>query len=343
MQQVTNNIRVVKQTNVNLVKSTLRELGKATKAEIALKTGLSISTCGNVIRFLLDEGIVKEGQLDTMSAGRPSRVFEFDVTHKLGLCLTFVSDEEVHIMDYAVVDLQGSAVERDEIRGKEINIEDIYSLVDRMREKYDSICIVGIGIPGLALNGRVKYCDVSSLDGLNLKELISERYDNMNVVVANEMHLKAYGYYKSHEELEGENFAVLNAPRGYIPGASFVVNGKILKGSTNLSGEINYMPYAASKQDIINKMKEEKTFVQLMTDYVIAIMTTINPSYLLFAGLKFEEHHIEKIKRCCLERVPEEHFPKILFQPDISTEYLNGLAYEIVDYMTSQEKIEIKQ
>lgn len=54
---LTNNTLRVKESNTNLILDTLKSLQIATRAEIARITGLSIATCGNILKDLVTSEI----------------------------------------------------------------------------------------------------------------------------------------------------------------------------------------------------------------------------------------------------------------------------------------------
>ena len=54
---------LLKQQNKELVISAFREIGQGTRNEIAQLTGLSISTCGNIIRELVESGELSQGDM----------------------------------------------------------------------------------------------------------------------------------------------------------------------------------------------------------------------------------------------------------------------------------------
>ncbi|WP_233567681.1 hypothetical protein [Cohnella faecalis] len=72
MKQIGGNAIVIKEVNVNFVRKALKTQGRATKQQLAQATGLSIVTVGTVLRLLLLEGEVLEGEPISSSGGRPA-------------------------------------------------------------------------------------------------------------------------------------------------------------------------------------------------------------------------------------------------------------------------------
>lgn len=324
MKKTISNTILVKQNNTNLVTAAFRELGEATNAEISQLTGLSVSTCKNIIRELLESGEIREGNMASSNGGRPSRIFIYNANSSLALCICIVSNNQYNLLDYALVNLQGNIIKKEVTIHDSITVDLLYNIIDKQIQENNSIKAIGIGIPGMTYNGVIKYCDVNAFDGLNLKSLLKERY-NLQVLVKNEMHLKAFGYYDSHPEIQDGILAVLNVPEGYTYGAGFVANDQVLTGSTNFSGEINYMPFTSSREDLIKQCQNDETFIPLITKVIITIITIINPTYMILAGYRFTEENSEAIIHNITNSLPLEFLPKFIFNKDISNEYLKGI------------------
>jgi len=61
-------------------------------------------------------------------------------------------------------------------------------------------------------------------------------------------------------------------PEHFTYGAGFMVNGQLLRGNANFSGEINYLPYVTSREDLIEHCSEDHTFVELISKVIITII-----------------------------------------------------------------------
>jgi hypothetical protein len=323
MVKIKNTTKVVKQTNIELVTETMRELGQATRSEIAAATGLSVATCGNILKELVDEGKIWEGDLVESEGGRPSRQFVFNANYSMALCIAIMSDRRYHMLSYAVVNLQGQVIDKGCATHDMITIEIIDNLIEEIIKKNSAVKIISIGIPGMVRDGIVKYCDTEDLNGIAVKDILSDKY-NLTVLVENEMHLMAYGYYKGNPELNGNPIAVLFAPEYHLIGAGFIIDGQILKGSSNLSGEISYLPFGFSRDELIKQCNDEKTFTRIIAKTATSIIPIINPSHLVLTGSLFRPEMVEIIRKLCSEIIPEEFLPEFLFQQDLKEDYLKG-------------------
>lgn len=313
----------IKAMNVSKVIDSFLKLGQSTRADIARDSGLSISTCNTIIRELLASGELTEGEM-VKAVGRPSHTYVYNADRSLALCITIVSNNMVNSIRYALVNLEGKIIEENEIVKKNIALEEFYAIIDGVLEK-NNVEAIGIAIPGMAYNGTIEYCDVESLDGIALQQILEEKYA-IRVIVENEMHLKAYGYYKNHPEFGNEIVALLNLPEGHTCGASFVIDGQVLEGVSNFAGEINYLPFADSREDLIRQSSDKKTLIPLIAKIVISIITIINPAHLAFVGNGFDEEIVEEVKKIVDKTIPHAYQPEYYLQRDISKEYLDGIV-----------------
>ena len=333
MHEIINNTMLVKKANVELVTTVLRKKGQATRAEIALATGLSVATCGNILRELLATGEIWEGELIKSGGGRPSRRFIYNANYSLALCIGVMSDRSSHILDYALVNLQGQIIKQEASTHDTITFNTIDNLIGKILKENLAIRIIGVGIPGMVRDGVVKYCDAEALNGLSIKSMLKDRYD-LEVVVENVMHLMVYGYYNNNPELAGKSLAVLLAPEKHLIGAGFIINGHLLKGSSNLAGEINYLPYGLSRAELLEQCNNKKTFIPIIVKAVTSIIPIINPAYLVLTGSLFKPEMIEVIQKQCSEIIPSEFLPQFLFQQDLEEDYLKGIISVTLETLT---------
>ncbi len=313
----------IKQMNIRKVIDSFLKLGQSTKADIARDSGLSISTCNTIIRELLAKGDLTEcGSVKTL--GRPSQTYSYNANRSLALCISIVANKKTNSIKYALVNLEGAIIKSSTIEKEEITLEEFYGIIDEVSDIYN-IDAIGIGIPGMVYRGIIDYCDVTSLEGINLQEALEKKY-NIKVIVENEMHLKAYGYYKNHPELGYEIIAVLNLPEEHTCGAGLVINGQVLEGKSNFAGEINFLPFAASREDLISKSSDRSTLIPLLSKIAISLISIANPAHIIFVGMGFSEDIAEEVKKSVSKAIPERYLPEYYLQRDISKEYLDGIV-----------------
>lgn len=334
MKRIVNNTIRVKQTNIDLITSALRELGSATVAEIAASTGLSVATCGNIIKELCKSGEITEGELLESGGGRPARRYMYNANYSLAVCITITSDKATHSLRCVLVNLKAEVLSEKVSVYKAITFDTIDDAIQTLIGKYKHIRAIGVGIPGITRGGVITHCDVQELNGVSLKSMLHEKY-NLKITVENEMHSMVYGYHKNHSELEGKSIAVLLAPEDHHLGAGFFINGQVIKGHTKMAGEIGFLPYGLSRDELLAKQNNEKTFIPIIVQAVASIVAIVNPAHLVLTGSLFKPEMQEVICKQCSEIIPEEFLPQIIYQKDLDAEYLKGIISLTLETLSS--------
>ena len=119
----------------------------------------------------------------------------------------------------------------------------VMQLITRFIKAHPSIHMIGIGIPGQAVDGDIT---VSSHDELIHSQLIREieREFQLPVLVENDVNAAVSGYYTQHMNMKGQDVAGIYFPNRYPPGMGMVLNGQIMRGKNRMFGEIKYLPYS---------------------------------------------------------------------------------------------------
>ncbi|MGI6093901.1 MAG: ROK family transcriptional regulator [Lachnospiraceae bacterium] len=328
---------MLKQKNKELVISAFREMGQATRNDIAQLTGLSISTCGNIIRELVESGELTLGDMTPSQGGRPSKTYIFDANTSLALAISLVSNGNFNQVELATVNLQGAVLAKESYIQplKQLTFDFLDTLIAKQFEATPKIKVIGIGIPGMVSHGEVLYCDMEELEHLNLRDLLQTKY-HVSVFVDNEMHFKTFGYFQTHHDMNLKNYALLNVPEHYTYGAGFMVDGQLIRGNANFSGEINYLPYVSSRKDLIEQCSNDESFLQLITKVIITIITITDPRHIILCGLRFTDDLAMQIQENIKKVLPPQLLPNFHLQQDISDEYLTGIINVLNNLLTDE-------
>lgn len=328
---LTNSTYMVKESNTELIRNALKTLGIATRNEIARKTDLSVATCGNILKDLLETGEVFEDELDNQRGGRPARKYSYNKDFSLAICMNIHSDADQKILRYAVINLYEEILEEKTSSYTFIDMHMIDGLVCKLVEKYPAIKAFGIGIPGISnKEGAILLNDVKELNGTQLAANIKNKYD-LEVSMASSPNLTAYGYYKNHiDTLEGKTFVALVAPREHLMGAGIIIDGRMYRGDTNLAGEVGYIGQCMKA---ITSAADENFEAGLITA-LISIITVLGPSTILLTGSMFTDEIIHHAEETCKKLLPAEFLPQLELKKDASEEYLNGVIHMALDSLS---------
>ncbi|MFE5429676.1 ROK family protein [Peribacillus simplex] len=326
MNQVISNTTKIKQINVEMVKDALIELKYGTKQTISSETGLSVATCGNILNELVESGEVIEVDLEQPSGGRPARRFMYNANYCYVACIYVSYEEGVNKITHAVTNLVGEIIEEDSVIVDSVSYESIVSLIDKLVAKYEIIKAIGMGVPAVVCDGDVVgNCDIKELSNLPLQKQLKKLFP-IEIIVENDMNLKALGFYRKQNFHNSKSIAVINFPKDNCIGSGIIVDGHIIKGNTNFAGEVSYLPLGLSQDDLIKELEKDDQFLRLAVKIITSIITVINPATIALTGELVRSDMIEEIISGCLKIVPKEHMPEIIVRENIHDDYINGLV-----------------
>lgn len=333
MMPISHNTLQVKKINVELVKNTLKAMGTGTKASIASMTRLSVATCGTILNELVQSGEVIETEPEESSGGRPARQYMFNANYAYVLCLLVRTEGGLHSITYALVNLVGDTIEEDIRNFNYIDVETIERLIEECIEKYSNVKAIGIGIPGVVHHGTIGICDVAPLAGEALGVRLEEKF-NLDIIIENDMNLTVYGFYNMQNFAEDKSFAVITFPKNHYPGAGFIVNGRMVTGTTNFAGEISYFPFGITREEQLERLHDANEFIPLAAKILASIITIINPVSIAVTGDLTHPAQTENLIKGCLQYIPQEHMPALMIKNNTQDEYLTGIIALTLESLT---------
>lgn len=338
MSKITNNTTIIKQINTELIKSTLKLLKHATKPLLANETGLSLATCNTILNELLITGEVIAVELEASNGGRPATRFMYNADFSYIACIYTKTEGGVNTIAYVITNLIGEIIKADSIIVKIINYEIIESVIGNLIDEFNNIKAVGIGMQGVVTNGVIGVCDIKELIDVPLAANIKAKY-NLEVIIDNDMNFTVYGFYKKQNYDTDKSNAILFFPKDNFPGSGMIVDGHILRGNTNFAGEISFLPFDLSREELLSQINNKEKFIPLVVKSIISIIAVINPEVVVLTGDLFEEQQLKLIYNRCLKIIPEEHMPKIILKNNIHEEYIAGIISITLETLTSSIKL----
>jgi len=336
---LSNNTAALKKINIELVKTSLKNLEYGTKSSIAQATGLSVGTCGNILKELLVTGEVLEVSHEESSGGRPARRFKYNENYGFIGCIYISLKNDIRWVNYRITNLRGEKIEEDIITSDNITYEEIDAFIDQLIKKYN-ILAIGIGVPGVVNEGVIGICDIPELANINLGERLKEKY-KIEVTIENDMNLTVYGIYKHHKK--ETSVAVVTFIENSFPGSGIIVDGNILKGSTKFAGEVSFLPFDMSREDQLKHLHNKERFIPLAAKTLISIIAIINPQIIVLTGGLCKSEYVDDIYNNCLQIIPKEHIPNISYIEDIHNDYMQGLLSTTLESLAYHGTLMLKQ
>jgi len=325
----------VKQLNKEKIIEAVQSRESCTKAEIARETGLSVATCGTILNEMSESGeLVRMDQEDAV-IGRPATLFAYNRDYRHVLAMRVEEDRNGSAIRCAVADSLGY-ITRDEVTcPNSISYEEIETLIGTYLKEDPNIRAIGIGIPGVAQDGVIEYCDIKALENFDIGSKIKEKYP-VEVIVGNDINFITYQLYNLLEDKSG-NLAAIYFPssgNGYV-GSGYILGGRILNGDSMLSGEVHYAAkgFGVTKEKQKSVMKTQASRCKFAAQILLTIICTINPASAVLMGDGIEEADLPLIEKECLEIISSKHIPKLSVNNNIEENYVRGVVRYTLDSM----------
>lgn len=190
-----NTTRQMKQKNVMLVTSTLKSLMSATKSDIASHTGLSLATCGTILNELCAKHEIIEESLDESRGGRPAKRYKYNSNYFSVLSIYVEGTDDSGVISSRLISADNKTIEEYDEGYCDFTHEMLLSYIQKVIDKNNNIKAIGLGLPGVIVEGSVLSCDITHLEGLAITDMLSVKF-GIFVQVGNDINYTAYGFYR---------------------------------------------------------------------------------------------------------------------------------------------------
>jgi predicted NBD/HSP70 family sugar kinase len=247
------NLLYTKQFNLRIVHEAIRLYGPISRADIARRTELTAQTISNLVRELLEYGLIYEAERRQEGRGAPSTGLALNPDGAFAIGLDLDRDHLTAVL----VDLVGTVrQQRDErlhfptpAEALDLMVEMTDALIAAQGLTRESIRGLGVGVPGpmwLAPDGGDYLVNPRSFPGWSnvpLAAWLRERLE-MPVLLDNNATAAAMGerLYGGGQQIK--TFFYLYFGSGL--GGGMLIDGQRFEGCTGNAGEIGYLPLALS-------------------------------------------------------------------------------------------------
>lgn len=237
--------KMMRRLNNQIVIDILRKQNPLSRANVSAISGLNRSTISSIINDLIDEGWVRETNLQSEKIGRPGMLLEinpaggFAVGVEIGVDFILVV-----VMDFTANVLWRKRIETDPEEGQTNIQEKAFNVTSEAVEIGKKHCIralgIGIAIPGLVdvRQGVLKFAPNLRWSNIPLRLIWTQQF-HMPVFIENEANAAALGefYYGAARGIN--NFIYIAA--GYGLGSGIIIDGKLLRGNKGYASEVGHM------------------------------------------------------------------------------------------------------
>jgi predicted NBD/HSP70 family sugar kinase len=238
---------LVREINERRALEILRTHGALHAAEIARLVGLSRPTTADILRELVEHGLVQEYLPGEDDSKRARSVYEAvsDIKVSLGI------DIGSRFIRASIGDLDGKVRSAYSVSVKAKSLkaitEYIHQAVDGALKdagyKLKDVAAICVGTPGVInqSSGIVSIAGtIAALDGVNLSDLIKKEF-GIKPTVENDINVLTVAEQSAGHGKSCANFCVLSVGSGL--GGGLVLNGQLHRGHHGAAGEVFYIPF----------------------------------------------------------------------------------------------------
>ncbi len=317
------NTAQLRRLNSNLVRDTMLAREVWTKETLAAETGLSQSTCHNILMSMLESGETVELSLAAPSGGRPARRFRYCREYVLFAQVLLRYENRRRSVSVAVTDAGGRILRQDRKEIETATPELLFETIAEARRDYPAVGAVGISYPGVVLNGKTGcWSDMEELSGIDLAAEFRARF-SLPLVIENDVNLAAWGYARKHAE-ETDCLAYIAFPRGNLPGCGLVLAGRLFRGHRGFAGEVLYIQNQ-SRREQQRRLNSSRGIAEMTLQMLRPITALLDPERIVIAGDDIRPDDVRHIREKCGTMVRGDFLPELIFQPDYSPDLSAGL------------------
>ncbi|MFD1212559.1 ROK family protein [Arthrobacter sp. GCM10027362] len=250
MQRGTNLGRLGGYNQAVILDAIRRAHGGIARVELVELTGLSPQTISNVVRRLVDEGLVREDRKAVSGPGKPRTLLALEVSSRFAIGIHL----DPALMTLVLLNLDGkvAASARHEMPAVAEPGHTVRAMADRVQELIGAAGIargkilgIGVAAPGPIDVPHGIVVGPPMLQGwerVSLRDPLQE-LTGLSVLLDKDVTAAAVAELWASERPGPENFAFIYLGTGL--GAGVVLQGEVLRGASNNIGEIGHFPTAA--------------------------------------------------------------------------------------------------
>jgi glucokinase len=255
---------VLRHTNAHSILKLLRDFGSCSRADLVRASGLSAPTVTNVVKDLLQKGLVEPLGEGESSGGRPPDMIRFHAeqgcllavqisSKSLSFLLTDLNGIE---LENRILPLAGCSTTPAAICGyieKELKL-----LLKQQKKTREQLLAIVVGVPAITNVDDGTVLAVSTLEGwrsVPLRAMLGKLV-HCAVMLENDINLAAQGEQFCGAAQSEKDFVLIDI--GENVGAGIFLDGRIHHGSQWSAGEIGYLrlPGTSRRQPTIHEFGE---------------------------------------------------------------------------------------
>ncbi|MFB5675177.1 ROK family protein [Paenibacillus terreus] len=316
------NATLMKEINLNNVRQVMKRVETATKPQLAKLTNLSVVTVNSLVKELHDLGELFEDEIVPSNGGRPALTYRYNYDFSLALVIYIKEKQEQELVSVTVVNLEDHILVKEEYLMPVFNRQHFYEIIGHFLTLYPSIKVIGIGIPGQAVNGEITVTSHRELTGVRMIEEIESRF-GLPVMVENDVNAAVIGYCAQQEMDDGQIVLGIYFPTKYPPGMGIYLDGKIVKGKNGMAGEIKFLPMDLDW----NGGMDKATFAGTVCQIIQTVNAVLAPDKIVIYQDTVEADTWNPAWDSYQIRQPMPSYPDVILQQTFQQDFEAGMRW----------------
>lgn len=226
------------------------------------------------------------------------------------------------LISAAVVNLEDHILQKEEYVMPVFDRQQFYDMIERFLTLYPSIKVIGIGIPGQAVNGEITVSAHQALMGVRMIEDIETQF-GLPVMVENDVNAAISGYCANRDPDDEQCVLGIYFPAKYPPGMGIYLDGKVFKGKNGMAGEIKFLPMDV---DWYHEMDKE-TFVGSVCQVIQSVNAVLAPDKIVI----YQDMVGADIWNSAWEAYRTQHpmpsYPEVILQETFQQDFETGMRW----------------
>ncbi|WP_440896609.1 hypothetical protein ACS127_00960 [Amphibacillus sp. Q70] len=252
---------LIRKKNLAQVKALLFKNGRLFASDLVKQTNISMVTINSLLKELINDGVVQEGELTQREMGRPAIEYIFNADYSHAMLLSIQEKKPGLLIKMKVVNLKGDIQTEATIDFSEVTRDRFKAIIAEQLSRITYVDRMGVLFPGKINQGVVQSSWNTLFDGWDMNELIGSVTD-LPFFIQNDAHLITIGHCIKQNISFSKTIVGIFYPQQSMPGVTLFTEGKLIEGNHSLAGEAKYLPTLISKpspesnQDLVERLAE---------------------------------------------------------------------------------------
>lgn len=265
-------INIIREQNLNAVKHYFFTHQSALKSEVAEQTNISIVTINSLIKQLVAENIIIEGDKIKPNLGRPSNIYHFNYHHAYFLLISVEEvtqeNEKKLALRANVVNLAGEVFFEETCLFTTFTIDYFLELIEQFLAQIEEYPIkkIGISFPGKVYQKKIVSSWYNKFNDWELETQVEDRF-HLPTFIQNDAHLVTIGSSLLHHVEREQTVVGIFYPDRSMPGITLFAQGHLIEGRHHLAGEAKYLPNLISQNVTESTSALKQHLVEILEMY----------------------------------------------------------------------------